>query len=533
MQRQPILNSLGATALGFSLIPPIYRLQNLSQAMESSDSRTPVSDNSHKTWEDSDAQTSVLDNSHPPAPKSPRFKQLAPWFLLTAVLFLGGGFAWRFLTQNRPPEMAQQPQAFPVGLKRVESSTIEEKSSNIIGTLEAQKRVTLQPEAAGRITQIFVSAGAVVDVGDSIVQLKPDRSEAELRSAIANVSGQTAALNNARAEARAEEAEVARLKAEVGRQQAELQSRENDFTLAKTNYRRAEQLVSQGVQPEQELNDKTRERDNAIANRDAAIQALQAANEALNVARRRREAAQATEERAAADLSSARANVAVQEEVLQFNRVVAPIAGVVGDIPVKQGDYVNVGDTLTTIIQNQTLELNIRVDEEEIDRLRVGLPVEARRQGASETENPISTGRISFISPQVDNNQQILVKATFDNPENRLQDQQIVNARIIWEKRPGVLIPTTAVSRLAGKPFVFVAQNSEESQPGTPQLIARQKPVTLGSIQDNQYQVLEGVEPGEQIVISGIQNLTDGAPIAPDSPQPDTGSQGQRGQGDK
>jgi multidrug efflux pump subunit AcrA (membrane-fusion protein) len=82
---------------------------------------------------------------------------------------------------------------------------------------------------------------------------------------------------------------------------------------------------------------------------------------------------------------------------------------------------------------------------------------------------------------------------------------------VIWERKPGVSIPTTAVSRVAGQTFVYVAQQKDSK------LIASQKPVKLGKIQGNNYQVIEGLKQGEKIVVSGILNLSNGAPIIPQS----------------
>jgi multidrug efflux pump subunit AcrA (membrane-fusion protein) len=73
------------------------------------------------------------------------------------------------------------------------------------------------------------------------------------------------------------------------------------------------------------------------------------------------------------------------------------------------------------------------------------------------------------------------------------------------------------VSRLAGETFVYVAQTKAQSPQGQPQLIARQKSVKLGEIKGNNYQVIEGIKPGEKIVVSGILNLKDGAPIIPEA----------------
>ncbi|MFP3326338.1 efflux RND transporter periplasmic adaptor subunit, partial [Planococcus sp. SIMBA_160] len=75
---------------------------------------------------------------------------------------------------------------------------------------------------------------------------------------------------------------------------------------------------------------------------------------------------------------------------------------------------------------------------------------------------PLLTGQINFIAPQVDMQAQaVLAKAVFANPDGKLKDDQFVQARIIWEENTGVLIPTTAVSRLGGQTFAFVAQPSD------------------------------------------------------------------------
>jgi len=395
-------------------------------------------------------------------------------------------------SRGEPPAGAQEPQAVPVKLQSVETSTVEE-SSEFVGSLEAEQRVVLRPETEGRITDIFTSSGNRVTVGTPIVQLRPNRNRAQVGAALANVNAAKASRDNAQAQLKAAQAEQISAAADV-----ELQNEE---------FGRISTLVAQGAFAQQRLDQVRRDRNTAIAT--------------LNAAKERVEAARASLDQANAALSQTQSEAEVASEDLQENRVVAPIAGILGDIPVKVGDYVDTDDTLTTITDNQTLELEIRVDASQRDQLRLGVPVELK---LLQKDSPIiATGRISFISPQFDpNTQSILAKASFPNPEGRLQDKLKVQARVIWEERPGVLVPTVAISRLGGQTFVYVAQAPEKSeqassQPGEVQQIARQKPVKLGQIQENQYQVLEGVKPGDKIIVSGIQNLSDGTPIAPES----------------
>jgi multidrug efflux pump subunit AcrA (membrane-fusion protein) len=118
-----------------------------------------------------------------------------------------------------------------------------------------------------------------------------------------------------------------------------------------------------------------------------------------------------------------------------------------------------------------------------------------------------------------------MAKASFPN-NGRLRDGQFVRARVIWQSEPGILVPTTAVTRVAGNPFIYVAETGKAPS-GESQQIARQRPVKLGAIQGNSYQVQSGLSPGDQIIVSGILNLSDGAPITIGQPQSQQSSNSQ------
>jgi RND family efflux transporter MFP subunit len=365
-----------------------------------------------------------------------------------------------------------------VKLQKVQTSTVEE-SDEFVGTLEADNRVVLRPEADGRVVQIFVASGTRVAPGSPIAQLRPDRDRAQVTGAVADVNAARASRNNAQAQIKALEAQRVSDVANV-----ELQNQQ---------FQRISTLVSQGAFPQQQLDQVRRDRNAAVA--------------ALNATDERIRAARSTLDEENAVLSSAESKVAVAGEGLRDTRITAPIGGVVGDVTVKLGDYVKAGDTLTSIIQNQSLNLRLSIPSGRSPQLRIGVPVEL----IGSKDDVLGTGRVSFISPQVDSQTQtILAKATFPNPEGSLRDAQQVRARAIWNRSPGVSIPTTAVVPVAGEKFVFVAQSQGQSK-----LIARQKPVKLGEIRGNNYQVIQGLQPGETIVVSGILNLSDGAPIIP------------------
>ncbi len=207
---------------------------------------------------------------------------------------------------------------------------------------------------------------------------------------------------------------------------------------------------------------------------------------------------------AQADLASLNAQVKEQQVQLQYYQVVAPSEGIVGDIPVHVGDRVTTSTMLTTVDRNTDLEAYIQVPLERATGLRLGLPVEI----VGETGAVLAHSRITFISPQVDTGMQsVLAKALINNPRREIRSAQFVRARVIWRSHPGLMIPVTAVARVSGQYFTFVAQRDSK---GT---VARQVPVQVGDITDSSYTVLGGIKPGDEVIISGTQNLADGAPV--------------------
>jgi RND family efflux transporter MFP subunit len=418
-----------------------------------------------------------------PNQKTSKRRKIGLWLFLTLLLATGGiGLVYLYNSQTAPPATAA-PQAVPVKIQPVKSSTVED-SSIFVGTLDAQRAAVIRPKTSGIVTQILVADGTPVEAGTPIMQLSPERTRAELNSALANINGARAARDNVNAQ-------LAEAKAQLNSSLAELQLQNEEF-------KRTSTLVEQGALAQQNLDQVRRDRDAASAD--------------VNAARERIKASQASFNQADATLAQAEADANAIREDLQDTQVSAPIAGLIGDIGIKLGDYVAIGDAITTITQNQTLGLDLSIPLDRSEQLKAGLPVELYR--FQQADKAIATGQISFISPRADDNSQtVLAKATFSNT-NGLQDRQKVEARVIWEQGSGVLIPTSSISRLAGQTFVFVAQEQKNQNTGKTQLIARQKPVELGDIQGNQYQVIEGLKPGERLIVSGLLNLIDGVPIS-------------------
>ena len=210
---------------------------------------------------------------------------------------------------------------------------------------------------------------------------------------------------------------------------------------------------------------------------------------------------------AEARLASLEADVREQKVQLQFYRVTAPQAGVIGDIPIRQGDRVTTSTVITTIDENDSLEAYVEVPLDRAPELRLGLPVQLLDvDGKVAATNPIT-----FVAPRVDEGtQSVLVKVLMKDAPERLRSQQFIKARLVWRNSPGLTVPVVAVTRISGQYFCFVAEQKGEG------FVARQRPLQLGEVQGDDYVVVSGLKPGEKVIVSGVQKVGDGAPIKPE-----------------
>jgi len=214
--------------------------------------------------------------------------------------------------------------------------------------------------------------------------------------------------------------------------------------------------------------------------------------------------AQSNYNAALADVKAVEAQIASQQVQLKYYSVFAPTDGIVGDVPVHVGDRVTNTTPLTTIDERSGLEVYISVPSEHGRQIKMGAPVEV----VDENDKVLLRTNVYFISPQVETGtQSILVKAPADQAADVLRSMQLVRARIVWSTHSGITVPVVAVTRVSGQFFAFVAEQDNGK------LVARQRPLQLGEIVGNDYAVLSGLKPGDEVVVAGGQNLAEGTPI--------------------
>jgi len=208
---------------------------------------------------------------------------------------------------------------------------------------------------------------------------------------------------------------------------------------------------------------------------------------------------------------------------LAYKNVVAPIPGYVGNLNFKLGDVIKPGEVVTSVIDNSRLWVRIDVPGELGDRVRPGLPVILK---GPDPRRPKAMGRVIFVSPALDKERQtLLVKAEFNNPDGSLRNNERVSATLVFNQQQVLAIPQQAVLLQAGKSFVFLAVSVDEAKkrlgraiepeplPNLP--VAIQVPVTLGTLQNGAYPVMEGLSAADTVVVGNLAQLRSGLSVQP------------------
>ncbi len=214
------------------------------------------------------------------------------------------------------------------------------------------------------------------------------------------------------------------------------------------------------------------------------------------------ETAQLNATNAEGGMADAQARLALAGKQLANTMVRAPISGAVSERAVDPGDVVQVGASLFTIIDLSSLRLEATVPVEEIDRLKVGAPVEFNVSGYDRR----FSGRIERINPAVDPaTRQARIYVVIPNAEQSLVAGLYAEGRVATDARRAVAVPTSAVDRRGTAPVIHRLKG------GKVEVV----PVRLG-VRDEATELVEihsGITPGDTVLLGSAQGVTEGAAV--------------------
>ncbi len=192
----------------------------------------------------------------------------------------------------------------------------------------------------------------------------------------------------------------------------------------------------------------------------------------------------------------------IRKQIADGN-IVAPFSGIISNKSLNVGEFTNVGTVIATVVNIQKLKAVVYVNEKDAYRLQNGQTVSVSTDVYPGQE---FKGKISFISPKGDAAHNYLVEVFIDNNgKNILKAGTYVVVKFTSEKNTtAIQIPKIALAEGLKNPYVYIVNGNK---------VAKRKIITGREVGEN-VEVVSGLQTGEQVVINGQINLTDGSIIS-------------------
>jgi membrane fusion protein, multidrug efflux system len=250
---------------------------------------------------------------------------------------------------------------------------------------------------------------------------------------------------------------------------ATLAQAEANFKLSEANFARAKQLLADQLIPQQEF------------------------------------------DQAAAVFQANQANLDSTRRYLKDARIVAPFEGIVSSRQVSPGQIITKNSIISWLIDLDPVKVEFHVPEKFLGQVKTKQPIKVAIVAFPGEE---FSGEVFFVSPYVDpTNRTAQVKAYIPNPKAQLKPGMFANLNLTLVVRErSTVIPEAAVTQILTNSQAMVITVD-------PSGTAQMRKIKLGVRLVGSVEVLEGLKPGEKVIVEGLQKVVPGAPvrIAPES----------------
>ena len=253
-------------------------------------------------------------------------------------------------------------------------------------------------------------------------------------------------------------------------ERAQLAQTEADFNLAQINYGREQKLVSEGVVPRQEY-------DNAEA-----------------------------------QLKSTQAQVGQIKATIERKTIRAPFSGILGIRQINLGQYLAAGQAIVPLQSLNPIYVNFGVPQQEAPNVRIGRLLHVTSE---ELRGIDFAGRVTAIDSVVDEStRNITVQATLSNPGNRLRPGMYLQVAVgVGASRDVIALPASSINYAPYGDSVYVISELKDPKTGKTYKGVRQQFVKVSGTRGDQVGIISGVNPGDEVVTSGVFKLRNGAPV--------------------
>ena len=377
--------------------------------------------------------------------------RVLPVTIVIVVLALAAGATW-WLTRPAAIEVRSAM------AREVTAASGDRTVLNASGYVTARRDATVSSKITGKVTEILIEEGMSVKEGQVLARLDDTNVKASLLLARAQAESAKAALEETRVRLREAEQEL---------------QRQTDLSKAKVA---------------------------TPADFDHASAAALAYKARL--------------EQQQADTAVAERTVAIWQQQLEDTIIRAPFAGIVtsknaqpGEMisPMSSGGFTRTG--ICTIVDMESLEIEIDVNESYINRVEPGQPVEGTLDAYPDWKIPC---KVIAIIPTADRQKStVRVRVGFEKLDPRILPE--MGVKVAFRETGGagtlarriVMVPKTAVQQQEGRDVVMVVQAGR----------AERRAVTVGGIGATEVEISAGVTAGERVVVDWPKNLTDGTVV--------------------
>ena len=267
-------------------------------------------------------------------------------------------------------------------------------------------------------------------------------------------------------------------------ERAQLAAAQADWELARINYERQEKLVAQGVVARTEY-------DNASAQQ-----------------------------------KSTEAHVGEIKATIERKTIRAPFSGILGIRQINLGQYLSAGQAIVSLQAVNPIYVNFGVPQQQSPQVRMGGSL---RMTSDDLPGIQFAGRVSAVDSVVNEaTRNIQVQATLTNPQGRLRPGMFVQVELgVGANRQIIPLPASSINYAPYGDSVYVVTDVQDPKSGKTFRGVRQQFVKLEGSRGDQVAVVSGVNPGEEIVTSGVFKLRNGAPVQvnnkvqpPNNPKP-------------
>ncbi len=395
------------------------------------------------------------------------------------------------------------PAAVAVSTEVVRPTSFE-SGVTYTGTVVPDLEEDIYPRVVGRLVSLPWYPGDRVKQGEVVARLEAQELTASAAGAVGGVVAAQNDLAGMYQSAKEAESAVAAARAGVTQAQADVTSVQADATYWKAEIAREQHLYEVGAIAKEELDRETAQAAASEAKLAQAQAGVTRAKQELAQAQARAAAARTAIAAAKAKLQQARAASAEADTMRGYTTLRASRGGVVTARNVSPGVVVQPGTSILKIAKIDVVRLQVNVSEADLASVRLGQRMVARP--ASRPDGVVSAPVTAIFPAQDPSTRTAVVEARVPNPDERLRPGEYLSVQLsLGTDTAQVLsVPISAVVARDGQASVFVVQRDGVIT------TAKRVGVTMGKRSNTRVEVLSGLKPGDEAIVSGPSELREG-----------------------